>query len=75
MIEPDPSHLELAALIRGALVLSDRLDLLDVSIGLDSALINLAARDPSGTIQPMPFDLDHDLDGFDADLNLKSNTA
>jgi hypothetical protein len=58
MPEPDASHLELATLIRGALVLSDRLKLRDVSIGLDVALNKLAARDSSGTIQPVRYDLD-----------------
>ena len=58
MTDPNPRHLALASLIRDALTLSDNLRLFDVSIGLDQALNRLVDLDPSGTIEPMPFDLD-----------------
>ena len=72
MPEPDPAHVELAALIRGALVLSDHLRLLDVSIGLDEALNRLAERDVSGTIARQPFDGDDFERLFSPDLPTRS---
>ena len=75
MAEPDASHLELAALIRGALVLSDRLKLRDVSIGLDIALNKLAAQDASGGIQPTPYDLDGYLAEAEAGIDCTARSA
>lgn len=50
--------LELAALVRGALVLADGLGLSRVALDLDSALNGIVALDDSGQIAPQPFGLD-----------------
>lgn len=57
MANADPLLLELAALVRGALVLAEENRILGVATDLDAALIKLVALDPTGTIRPQPYEL------------------